>query len=364
MRKRGKSSAGGSLDSLLDTMTNVVGILIIILILTQLGAGEAVKRISEQIPEITAKEFELAEQQAVDLKNLLEELGEKKATVEAQMPTDPDQIKQQQQAVKNLKKDLDSLLKANVDLDEIKKSTEQLRTRVTDVEKQLNTGEQTLANLKAALDDTPEPGPAPAPKTVYLPNPRPAPKEAEAVTFICRGGRIMYLDIDELKKLAAIAVRGVQARGEKDTVDCSRLGENLDKRNIGDRRFRLKSKAIGGYLYFVPEPREDAGDTAERVGKPTSQFQGILKRANSNRQYIDFLVWADSFDVYLAARKVASDRDFAAGWTPYEKNAEWRFRLDVTVTCSDQPPPPKPKTPPQPQPAQPTRPPLPADVID
>ena len=37
----------GGLDSLLDTMTNVVGILVIVLVVTQLGVSDAVQRISE-----------------------------------------------------------------------------------------------------------------------------------------------------------------------------------------------------------------------------------------------------------------------------------------------------------------------------
>ena len=40
--KRKKKEAGGSLDSLLDTITTVVGILIILLIVVQLGADSAV----------------------------------------------------------------------------------------------------------------------------------------------------------------------------------------------------------------------------------------------------------------------------------------------------------------------------------
>ena len=49
--KRKKRNTGGSLDSLLDTITTVVGILIILLIVVQLGADSAVKRIVEEKKE-------------------------------------------------------------------------------------------------------------------------------------------------------------------------------------------------------------------------------------------------------------------------------------------------------------------------
>ena len=45
--KRKKKESGASLDSLLDTLTNVVGILVILLSVTQLGVGEAVQKIAE-----------------------------------------------------------------------------------------------------------------------------------------------------------------------------------------------------------------------------------------------------------------------------------------------------------------------------
>ena len=52
MRRR-RTEDEGSLDSLLDTMTNVVGILVIVLVVTQLGVGEAVKRIGKSIDVAT-----------------------------------------------------------------------------------------------------------------------------------------------------------------------------------------------------------------------------------------------------------------------------------------------------------------------
>lgn len=49
MKPRPKSDDddGGGLDSLLDTMTNVVGILVMVLIATQLGVKDAVSRIAD-----------------------------------------------------------------------------------------------------------------------------------------------------------------------------------------------------------------------------------------------------------------------------------------------------------------------------
>ena len=70
--KRNKKEAGGSLDSLLDTITTVVGILIILLIVVQLGADSAVKRIVEEKKVENSKELmELAMQQFDDQERTL-----------------------------------------------------------------------------------------------------------------------------------------------------------------------------------------------------------------------------------------------------------------------------------------------------
>jgi hypothetical protein len=57
MRRRRDESIG-SLDSLLDTMTNVVGILVILLVVTQLGVTSAVKRIRSSLPEVSEQQYD------------------------------------------------------------------------------------------------------------------------------------------------------------------------------------------------------------------------------------------------------------------------------------------------------------------
>ena len=71
MRPRRKKALG-SLDSLLDTMTNVVGILVILLAVTQLGVGDAVKRIRGALVEVSSDEIAQLQAQTVDMEKLVE----------------------------------------------------------------------------------------------------------------------------------------------------------------------------------------------------------------------------------------------------------------------------------------------------
>ena len=81
MRRRGNSEVGLNLDSLLDTLTNVIGFLIILLILMRLGVNQAVERIRELDPSafaITAADIEKVETQAqAKADELANEIGDR-----------------------------------------------------------------------------------------------------------------------------------------------------------------------------------------------------------------------------------------------------------------------------------------------
>ena len=70
-----------SLDSLLDTMTNVVGVLIVVLIVTQVNVSSAAKRIRANLPEVTVP--------------MMEELRKKEKEVQARLASlqDPADVK-------------------------------------------------------------------------------------------------------------------------------------------------------------------------------------------------------------------------------------------------------------------------------
>ena len=65
LRKHDDDEDGG-LDSLLDTMTNVVGILVLVLIVTQLGVSEAITEITAA-STVTEEDLVAAKQKLVSL---------------------------------------------------------------------------------------------------------------------------------------------------------------------------------------------------------------------------------------------------------------------------------------------------------
>ena len=88
-------------------------------------------------------------------------------------------------------------------------------------------------------------------------------------------------------------------------------------------------------------------------------------------EYARFLVWPDSFDVYLAAREITEELNVAAGWEL--RNQEHAFqrplvlRANTRVVCNNYKEPAKPKSPqnpPAPDPALEGRKVPPRDIVD
>lgn len=75
------------MDSLMDALTNVVGILLLILIISSLGISAAVKQVVENLPEVTKEELEAMKvSRDKTLKNL-QELQQTHSNTTANLPT-------------------------------------------------------------------------------------------------------------------------------------------------------------------------------------------------------------------------------------------------------------------------------------
>ena len=191
-RRRRSSSGGGSLDSLLDTMTNVVGILVIVLVVTQLGVGEAVKRIEgidAPLLELTEQEVAAAEQESVEVSARLKELAE--ATAGMNLAVEQLGLEQKRDALARLEKNLASL-QGKIDLEQVRKELEAEQQKETALEKAVLAAQEEIARLKAQLESTPE-QPGVAPTIVTLPASRRLPRSHTRFTAALRRPRVAFL---------------------------------------------------------------------------------------------------------------------------------------------------------------------------
>ncbi|MFH1268221.1 MAG: hypothetical protein ABIK89_21080 [Planctomycetota bacterium] len=257
---------------------------------------------------------------------------------------------------------------------ELKAWTEKLESIGSSLTKQIA---EELASLKSQLAETPEMEGLPA-KVITLPNPRSAPEGTQPQTVLCREGRVLFVDAENIQELAQKKVVGIIQRKKlgRDPaagIDSKILAEEFNRDPPKNRNwpFDVKMTIAGRVPKLVLERREGGGETADEIKRSSSRYQRQLSRTNRNQYYLQFLVWPDSFEAYLEARRLSSERDLLAGWKAQTATTEHTIDLGGNLRVGPPPPPPKPKPkpkpgeapPPPPKPAAPPRP-RPTDVID
>jgi hypothetical protein len=188
MAKKKQDSSELNLDSLMDAVTNVVGVLMIVFIMLAVNTAKMVQKILSDLPPVTPEEH----QQMVEQIKAL-----------PPPPADPEKLEQdRKKAEQDLKKVVEELRTIDtsemasrmkfMDLDSFRKKleeTKKLREKEkTEVDKLI----AEIERLKALLDDTPVYQPPP-PTYVRLPNPRPYPKEPnETRVLVARQGVLHF----------------------------------------------------------------------------------------------------------------------------------------------------------------------------
>lgn len=364
----------GGLDSLLDTMTNVVGILVLVLIMTQLGVSETINEVTakskvteEDIEAAKAKMASLAEEQSqlaeqteslssFDLDAAKEQLKRLQQMLETRKKLMADQSKVANQFSMAIERDRKTALKNEKEIADTKQKRQELQG-------QLETSLARRAELKALLDKTPKrSGPAPA-RIVTIPNPRPAPDGAQQVLLVCAGNRLYPMNLDGIRKDAELR--------SKDLI--TRLKLNLDPKSGIDpekfskvyTKFKNSTDDFFDVEFFVANDRwpqlkltpNGRGATEEEIRKTNSRIRKVLGVLDPDKFYARFYVLPDSFDVYLTARQVLSEAGVLAGWEP--QTEQWVFTTGVGGGIELGPPrPPNPNSPPAGPPKKP------ANVID
>ena len=372
-RKRDDDDDGG-LDSLLDTMTNVVGILVLVLIMTQFGVSEAIDEITAnsqvteedvenaktKLSDLEIDKADLAKQSeslaSFDLEAERERLRRLKETLAAQKKRLADQAKESNQFAMTIARDRKTAAKNQKTIADTKKNRTELQTKLT---KSL----EERAKLLALLDKTPRRSASAPDKVVTIPNPRPAPSGARQVTFVCSGNRLYPMNLDEIRKDAEVR--------SKNLIISKRL--NLDRKAGIDPekfgklylKFRYPTDDFFNVEYYISgkrwprlklTPKEGKGANEDELRRSKSRIRKMLALLDPNKFYAKFYVMPDSYDVYLTTRQVQTQAGVLAGRDP--QPATWVFTTGVGGGIQLGPP-----LPPNPNPPT-TKPAKPANVID
>ena len=191
MAKARKAEEERSMDSLMDAMTNVVGILLLILIVSSLGISAAVRKIVENTPPVSEQELQTMKSTRETTLDNLEKLR--------QLQTQLDKSKIDEKEAQDLALELAEFEKNNKelidktsDIGAWQKKVEEQEAAQKKNEEEVRVVSAELANLRAILDQTPKREVKDA-KVVKMPNPRLAPGEAIAYYIVCVGKKVYFV---------------------------------------------------------------------------------------------------------------------------------------------------------------------------
>ncbi len=325
----------------MDTMTNVVGVLIIVLVMVGIGLARSVNKVLSELPPVTVEEH-------AKLKEEVEKTKPKHdpAKVDEENKKLEQDLKKSTEALQTMDTTKDKQSVKLIDLDDLQKQLEVKRkerdTRKTAVEKLLAEVDQ----LKARLDTTPVYVPPPA-VVVKLPNPRPMPDKAELQRFLVFGNRLVFLNEDQFSEMVeaelkraepttAVSRETVKGADGKPVMVKDRSGRSspqrkivFDLKKLTDyfARTRLGNRDLKVEVIPAPTstripmkltPLPNAGETIDQARNLVSGFQTLLKKFKTDpKAVVWFHVYKDSLPTYLAARDIVDQMGIPAGWDLY-----------------------------------------------
>ena len=354
MKPRKGSGDGGSLDSLLDTMTNVVGILIIVLVMTQLNLSRTMSEFRDRQKErnVTAEQVEAVTAELASARATLKQLQTGALDEEDPMAR---RLAVLRDRVRALERERDAIEVADLAAlrtrrDTLRKEREALDERIAAMRLRIQEAEEMLAKI-------PVPQPLPALR-VRLPAPRPAPEGAKEVPILCWRNRVIPLDdLARYHQLTQSRIyqgrRDLLRKGVTQPEEPEKLiydGPAVDK-SFGARpavmdglRFTTHSSPVRNRLYLRLTPQDGAGEGIEEMQARRSRFLRALSKVLKNGDYVRFYVDAESFEIYELARRACENYDLPTGWVPWGSGNFTRTLPKILVHREREPPPAKPST--------------------
>ncbi len=190
MARRRRSEEERSMDSLMDALTNVVGILLLILIVSSLGISAAVKKIVENLPEVTQEELEAMKvSRDKTLKNL-QELQIIKANTKDNLPTEEEQALITAE-LEEIEKNNQDLADKTADIEEWKRKVEKEEEKKVENDEKVKIADLRNQELAAILAQTPKVE-VKAAKEVLMPNPRLADDNSRALYIVVKYNKLYF----------------------------------------------------------------------------------------------------------------------------------------------------------------------------
>lgn len=353
MKRKKAPEEVGSLDSLLDTMTNVVGILIIIMVMTQLNISQTVDRIRAEQKErnLTPEDLAKLDEDLLLAQNQLA-AGADPLSEKARLEVRLAQLRSENEA-------LEIEASGTVNLAELKKRLQAEKDRKDQLEREAKSLIAQTKQLDVELAETDAPEIA-APFQVRMPYPRPPPEGAKEVVIICAYNRIFTLDLPRFysyiqrgifKSRKAFAIPGQTVEKAEDIIYDPLKIEAAFKKNpvVYDQyTFTTRPNVYHKSITLIMDPIEERGETIEQIQRKGSRFLNTVSAVIKNKNYVRFWVKDDSFEAYQMARRACDNFNIPTGWIQHNgAYSRWVPTLkmkQLKTPDPNAPPTPKPKS--------------------
>ena len=189
---RRKADEERSMDSLMDALTNVVGILLLILIISSLAITSAIKVVVENLPEVTVEQLEQIKTIVDEQRKQMAQLRETSALQE-EMTKDRDEMQTQVALrIKDLEENNKELQEKVNDMAELERRLKEQKEMKVVNDEEILVASNELSNLRAILEQTPEREVKEA-EVVRMPNPRLSGEQTQANYIVCRDQRVYFI---------------------------------------------------------------------------------------------------------------------------------------------------------------------------
>ena len=338
--------------ALMDTMTNVVGVLTIVLVMVAISLARSASRVISDLPPVTEEQLREAKAKMERLKAEEEQKKDKPKLTPAQLAAIDEELFRLESTTK------DSAIK----LFDLAALTQELAKREVELKQKKTDADALMAELnklKERLDTTPGFKPTTA-KVIHLPSSRPIPEGAKVEYMIATKDGVYWLDLEgakeafikELKSVPVQQIKHERVKKGKEmvlTYDSKMLARYFEKRKLTYNDFQLKVSMVPStpspYVQMVPRERPSP-----------SGMLAVLKHVKENaKTVVMFRVTADGFENYIATRERFDRLDVPAGWE-FVAVPDFPFVVGEILT-NQPPPPPAPPPPPGPPPENVIKPP-------
>lgn len=314
-----------NLDPLVDTLFNVVGILVFIVALTQLQLGDALERLIEMDAfaadhAARAARSEAAQiQRRTQLESRLDELATTRANLLARSSGD-------------LADGLAEIDWALAELDRLPRERSQNAARdLAALEKAIRRARREEESQRTALEQRSRYRDelTSVPRELVARLPDPAVVRGAEQWILCRYGRCFLTDRRALVEIGSRAVGRVLHHNRIESIrpdEFESLAHHFRKREVGIGNFRWKIVTEARPRARLVWRSKDAGLDRGQI-ESSGQIQSWLAARSPDRDFIRFQVWSDSFEAYLAAREAIEAAGFRAGWRGHEVDQEFDLQL-------------------------------------